>query len=255
MLQQMLPVKVLPVNDWGMQAGSSSAVPCECVELTGNQRPWIRWLQVGVHVRGLVVCPIVCGENTQMNNQPAVSLESTTVYHNLPSSLSPPQPVKLCLFLFPTAPSPWFHQEALSSRILPHNSLCIYSIHAIFFCSLTSINFIHLLPPLSPPLSLLAPPLLTLFLTLYPLLTPSLQHPSDNMRRFTIIITLITLSLLSTPISLLHNEENCRSSGRSLCELNRSKQAFTHSSPPVKSTAESSTTDVWKWRNGIICLV
>lgn len=42
-----------------------------------------------IRVRGLVMCPIVCGGNRQMNNQPAVSCSSTTVYHNLLSSFSP----------------------------------------------------------------------------------------------------------------------------------------------------------------------
>lgn len=65
---------------------------------------------------------------------------------------------------------------------------------------------IYLLPPLPPPFSLIAPPLLVLFLTPLPSHPLSLMYPADNMR-FTIIITLITLSLLSTPISLLFNEE------------------------------------------------
>lgn len=69
----------------------------ECVP--PNTRRRIRWLQVRAHVRGLLLCPIVCGQNRQMNNQPAVSLESTTVYRNLTSSSFSAQPGN-CVYLF-----------------------------------------------------------------------------------------------------------------------------------------------------------
>lgn len=42
------------------------------------------------------MCPLVCGGNKQMNNKPAVSQESTTVYHNLPSSLPRPTNSSSC---------------------------------------------------------------------------------------------------------------------------------------------------------------
>ncbi len=122
--------------------------------------------------------------------------------------------------------------------------MCIKAKCSIILWSLASVDVIHLLPPLSHPFSLFAPPFLILLLTPISSHPPSFMCPADNMKRFRVIITLITLCSLSTPIPPLYNEENCRSSGRSLCELNRSKQAFTHSSPSVKSITESSTTDV-----------
>lgn len=158
-----------------MQVGWNSTVLCGCAELSGNKRPWIRWPQVGKHVRGLVVCPIVCGGNRQMNNQPAVSLESKTVYHNLPSSLSPHQPANSTYLFFSLQYlSLKFHQKALSSesyhRIPRNQSLCIYSMsHLSLLSNLCSRSS----SPASiiTPFSLFAPPPLILFLT------PMSSHP------------------------------------------------------------------------------
>lgn len=146
-----------------MQVGYNSAVLCDHVALTGNKRPWIIWPQVGVHVRGLVVCPIVCGENRQKNNHPAVSLESTTVYDNLPPSLSPsPSFFSLCGTIHSNS-TKWI--LSLNSQ----KSFPVY-LRAIFLCSLTLCSC-YSSASIITPFSLFAPPLP------HPLFNPCILSP------------------------------------------------------------------------------
>lgn len=111
------------------------------------------------------MCPLVCGGNKQMNNKPAVSQESTTVYHNLPSSLPRPTNSSSCPHItlkeFCKEYNRWF--------------IITYVLSLFVLCNLRGL---HLLSPKSAPFS-------------YPILrlTPvppnphsSLVCPADNMK-------------------------------------------------------------------------
>lgn len=149
---------------------------CNCVELTGNKRLRIRWPQVGVYVRGLVVYPIVCGENRQMNNQPAVSLESTTIYHNLPSSPFWPH---LSRFLYATFSLSSTQKLCLLNLIHAFTGPHVFTVYCmIHFYLLSNLCSLFSSPAsVITPYSLFATPLLILFLSPFHLqYVPSRQY-------------------------------------------------------------------------------
>lgn len=101
------------------------------------------------------MCPLVCGGNKQMNNKPAVSQESTTVYHNLPSSL--PRPTNSTyLFSFCTL-CPYITLKEFCKEY----NCCFIITYVLSLFVLCNLRGLHLLSPKSPslhyPILLLTP--------------------------------------------------------------------------------------------------
>ena len=143
-------------------------MPCNCVELTGNKRPWIRWTQVGVHVRGLVVCPIVCGENRQMNNQPAVSLEYQQQFIIICFISFSSWTNKMLISFFPCLLLLKVHSRYKIFTLFPDVIDCMFTLNVL--CSSTTVVIIHIEPLLSPPFSFSTP-------SSYPLFNPCILSP------------------------------------------------------------------------------